>query len=124
MTAKKPIREYDRFIVRLPDGLRERLSQRAVASGHSMNAEVVATLAASLDSQENSRVGVLAWEAKRLKEEICEYQAKIDHKSKQLKIITDFIAGVFKDEIGTADPVDYALKKMVDIDLGLYQSPD
>jgi plasmid stability protein len=42
-------RESDRFIVRLPDGMRDRLSASARESGRSMNAEVVARLQASYE---------------------------------------------------------------------------
>ena len=37
-------RESDKFIVRLPDGMRERIKAAAEANNRSMNAEIVATL--------------------------------------------------------------------------------
>lgn len=37
-------RESDKFIVRLPDGMRDRIKVAADANGRSMNAEIVATL--------------------------------------------------------------------------------
>lgn len=37
-------RESDKFMLRLPDGMRERIKAAADASGRSMNAEIVATL--------------------------------------------------------------------------------
>lgn len=42
-------RESDRFIVRLPEGMRDQLSASAKESGRSMNAEVVARLQASYE---------------------------------------------------------------------------
>lgn len=39
-----PSEKQDRFIVRLPDGLRDRIRAAAEANNRSMNAEVVATL--------------------------------------------------------------------------------
>lgn len=42
-------RESDRFIVRLPDGMRDQLATSAKESGRSMNAEVVARLQASYE---------------------------------------------------------------------------
>lgn len=38
-------RGSERFIVRLPDGMRHRIRMAAAANGRSMNAEIVATLA-------------------------------------------------------------------------------
>ncbi|WP_370275112.1 Arc family DNA-binding protein [Pararhodobacter marinus] len=37
-------RESDKFMLRLPDGMRERIKSAADANGRSMNAEIVATL--------------------------------------------------------------------------------
>lgn len=44
MTNLPPSRTADRIIIRLPDGMRERLHARAEANGRSMTAEVVAML--------------------------------------------------------------------------------
>ncbi|NKJ03451.1 Arc family DNA-binding protein [Rhizobium sp. SG741] len=40
----RPSRASDQFIVRLPDGLRDRIKSAAEANNRSMNAEIVATL--------------------------------------------------------------------------------
>ncbi|MFC3528637.1 Arc family DNA-binding protein [Paracoccus mangrovi] len=39
-----PSRKQDQFIVRLPDGMRDRIKYAAEANGRSMNAEIVAAL--------------------------------------------------------------------------------
>lgn len=39
-----PSQSQDKFIVRLPDGMRERIKLAADLNGRSMNAEIVATL--------------------------------------------------------------------------------
>ncbi|WP_374292601.1 Arc family DNA-binding protein [Paenirhodobacter enshiensis] len=39
-----PSEKQDRFIVRLPDGMRDRIKSAAEANNRSMNAEIVATL--------------------------------------------------------------------------------
>lgn len=39
-----PSQTQDRFIVRLPDGLRDRIAVAAKANGRSMNSEIVGTL--------------------------------------------------------------------------------
>lgn len=42
MTA--PSRDLNRFLVRMPDGMRDRIAEIAKANGRSMNAEIVRTL--------------------------------------------------------------------------------
>lgn len=39
--AKPPAREGDQYMIRMPPGLRERISQRAAANGRSTSAEIV-----------------------------------------------------------------------------------
>ena len=43
-------RDADKFVVRLPDGMRERIAERAAENGRSMNSEVVRMLHAGMDS--------------------------------------------------------------------------
>jgi len=43
MTERKP-QDQDKFIVRLPDGMRERIKTAAEKNNRSMNAEIVAAL--------------------------------------------------------------------------------
>lgn len=45
-----PSETQDRFIVRLPDGMRERIKAAADANNRSMNSEIVARLQASFDA--------------------------------------------------------------------------
>ena len=44
MVQDSPSRRQDQFIIRLPDGMRERIRQAADQNNRSMNAEIVATL--------------------------------------------------------------------------------
>ncbi|RHZ98836.1 Arc family DNA-binding protein [Cereibacter sphaeroides] len=44
MAQKSDSRELDKVIVRLPDGMRDRIKAAAEANNRSMNAEIVATL--------------------------------------------------------------------------------
>jgi hypothetical protein len=44
MVQKSPSRDMDKVIVRLPDGMRDRIKRTAEANNRSMNAEIVATL--------------------------------------------------------------------------------
>ena len=44
MVQDSPSRKQDQFIIRLPDGMRERIRHAADQNNRSMNAEIVATL--------------------------------------------------------------------------------
>lgn len=52
----------DRFILRLPEGMRERVADEAKSHGRSMNAEFVARLQASFDPAPSSADGATAQE--------------------------------------------------------------
>ena len=45
-------RESDKFMLRLPEGMRDRIAEAAKANGRSMNAEIVARLHASFEAPE------------------------------------------------------------------------
>lgn len=47
MVGRIPSRGSDQFVVRFPDGMRDRIAEAAKAAGRSMNAEIVARLEAS-----------------------------------------------------------------------------
>lgn len=49
MDEDYPSRHLDRIMVRLPDGMRDRLKEAANANNRSMNAEVVARLERTFD---------------------------------------------------------------------------
>lgn len=42
--SDKPVKDYDKFVVRLPEGMREAIADLAKRNGRSMNAEVVQIL--------------------------------------------------------------------------------
>lgn len=48
-----PSRTAEQFVVRFPDGMRDRIKEAADANNRSMNAEIVDRLEASLDPQNN-----------------------------------------------------------------------
>lgn len=49
-------RESEKFALRLPDGMRERIKAEAEANNRSMNAEIVSRLQDSLDGKQTSAV--------------------------------------------------------------------
>ncbi|WP_330998809.1 Arc family DNA-binding protein [Intestinirhabdus alba] len=42
--AEKQVKDYEKFVVRFPDGMRDAISERAKANGRSMNSEIVQIL--------------------------------------------------------------------------------
>lgn len=55
--SEKQVKDYDKFVVRLPEGMRDAIADRAKRNGRSMNAEVVQILQ---DTLTNSLFGELA----------------------------------------------------------------
>jgi hypothetical protein len=44
MSEKFPSQIADKFVIRLPDGLRDKIKEAAAANGRSMNSEIIARL--------------------------------------------------------------------------------
>ncbi|HDR2509892.1 TPA: Arc family DNA-binding protein [Enterobacter roggenkampii] len=42
--SEKPVREYDKFMLRFPDGMRDAIALRAKKNGRSMNSEIIQIL--------------------------------------------------------------------------------
>ena len=51
MAEDRPSRTLDKFVLRLPDGMRDRIQQQAANNGRSMNAEIIDILTQALGSQ-------------------------------------------------------------------------
>lgn len=51
MEKKYPSELKDRFIVRMPEGMRDQIAEQATANHRSMNSEIVARLQASLSAE-------------------------------------------------------------------------
>lgn len=68
---KRPIQPNDKYIVRFPDGMRDRIAEIAKENGRSMNAEIVARLEESLAKEseltQESIAALLQQQEERLK---------------------------------------------------------
>lgn len=42
--TEKQVRDYDKFMLRFPDGMRDAIAERAKANGRSMNSEIIQVL--------------------------------------------------------------------------------
>lgn len=47
--SEKPVREYDKFMLRFPDGMRDVIAERAKRNGRSMNSEIISILENALN---------------------------------------------------------------------------
>lgn len=56
MVQDSPSRHQDQFVLRLPDGMRDRIAREAKSNNRSMNAEIVARLDESLGSRVSDRL--------------------------------------------------------------------
>lgn len=48
--AEKQVKDYEKFVVRFPDGMRDAIAERAKANGRSMNSEIVQILQDAIES--------------------------------------------------------------------------
>lgn len=46
--SEKQVRDYDKFMLRFPDGMRDAIAEKAKLNGRSMNSEIIAALEAWL----------------------------------------------------------------------------
>lgn len=51
--TEKPVRDYDKFMLRFPDGMRDIIAERAKSNGRSMNSEIVQILQDAIDDDKN-----------------------------------------------------------------------
>lgn len=56
--SDKQVKDYDKFNVRFPDGMRDAIADRAKRNGRSMNAEIVQILQDALDAGNKSVLSV------------------------------------------------------------------
>ncbi|MEJ8326023.1 Arc family DNA-binding protein [Kosakonia sacchari] len=49
--SDKQVRDYDKFMLRFPDGMRDAIAERAKANGRSMNSEIVQILEDALENR-------------------------------------------------------------------------
>ncbi|MDH0613423.1 MULTISPECIES: Arc family DNA-binding protein [unclassified Agrobacterium] len=106
--TKKPISQpQDKFIVRLPDGLRERIRASAENQNRSMNADIVARLELSFEGQDLSgKVAYLEGMNDALGRTV---RAFIDHLTQTPEGREAVLKAILTDEFSAAIPPDEGL---------------
>lgn len=56
--SEKQVRDYDKFMLRLPEGMRDAIADRAQSNGRSMNSEIVQIIEDALASNEKGSQGL------------------------------------------------------------------
>ncbi|TQX08396.1 Arc family DNA-binding protein, partial [Clostridioides difficile] len=54
--SDKPVREYDKFMLRFPDGMRDAIAERAKRNGRSMNSEIIQIIEDVLETDKNNEI--------------------------------------------------------------------
>lgn len=49
MAEETPVRDFEKFMLRMPEGMRDRIAREAKANGRSMNAELIARIEKTLE---------------------------------------------------------------------------
>ncbi|EAZ0407581.1 Arc family DNA-binding protein [Salmonella enterica] len=74
--SEKQVRDYDKFMLRFPDGMRDAIAERAKRNGRSMNSEIIKILENTLycgdgdlhDMNENEMLEIIKTQEALLKE--------------------------------------------------------
>lgn len=77
--SEKQVRDYDKFMLRFPDGMRDAIAERARRNGRSMNSEIVQILEDALDRRVVENPAELSESAKKA------LKRHIDHMVELLK---------------------------------------
>ncbi|MDP0922208.1 Arc family DNA-binding protein [Klebsiella pneumoniae] len=85
--SDKPVREYDKFMLRFPDGMRDAIADRAKRNGRSMNSEIIQIIEDVLETDKNNEIVITESdisELSRVKPETMEALVDAIEKNEQL----------------------------------------
>ncbi|WP_350326581.1 Arc family DNA-binding protein [Pectobacterium aroidearum] len=89
--SEKQVRDYDKFMLRFPDGMRDAIAERAKANGRSMNSEIVQILQDAIDSSVDEEIERLKKESEKVNSDFWS-NAQMDkdvHLDERLKHLND-----------------------------------
>lgn len=111
--SSKAAKDRDRLIVRVPDGMKERVERRAQANGRSVNSEIVEMLEYALGRTPQTQLDKLTHEYRVLLLEMDEAKARASAAQDRLWAIQDQISmAVGGKPMGDGDdPVAYLAEK-------------
>lgn len=89
--GRVPSRGSDQFVVRFPEGLRDRIRKAADANGRSMNAEIIARLEKSLQDDDQFIPNELTSEVNSLRDQIDRVSAVQERATKIMEAIAKYL---------------------------------
>lgn len=90
MANQPKVSEFDKMLIRLPPGMRERLTEVAKVAGRSVNAEVVARLEKSLEEDSDQEM---------MRQFIAEHEERLEQLEKTVKRL-DRNIDIVADKVG------------------------
>lgn len=96
MKRDKPVREMDAMLIRMPDGMKETIAQRARSNGRSASAEVVAILKASLGEPNELELRELKDELKAIQRQRHDLEGSIEGVDRRMYALIDRIQDLQK----------------------------
>lgn len=112
MTNRAPSDKADKILIRLPDGMRDKLHTRAAANGRSMTAEVVAMLESALNDKRATDPDALAKEASRILSHLDSAKMQAKNYEERLDAINEELRAIYGDKPDGVDPITYAVRRM------------
>lgn len=110
-SPRKPIREMDSILVRMPDEIKERIAQRALANGRSLAAEALAMLQNALDIPAGADPHDLVKEAEKIMRNLDTFQAQVRHNEERLAAINEELRSIYPGGQGDFEPLTHAMRE-------------
>lgn len=112
MAESKNVRDWDRILLRVPDGFKERLVRRATVNRRPLNTEIMLMLEQVLDRPSHSDLEVLANEGMRLSHELATSRIHQEAMEYRLKAVHEELrARLGPDVYDVEDPAEYVLRR-------------
>lgn len=88
--SEKPVRDYDKFMLRFPDGMRDTIAERAKQNGRSMNSEIISILEDALYSSDEAYDGTDLLEIIKVQDKLLKRYSEAVRRN--TKTIEEFVA--------------------------------
>jgi len=100
----------DTILVRLPDGVKDRVAQRARANGRSMGAEASAILEMAVTNPTARDVEALIAESTTVIKDLVQAETRAAECRNRLEDIKDELRDIFGDDLEDGDPILHAVE--------------
>jgi plasmid stability protein len=108
--GKKPVREWDTILVRVPDGLKDQIAQRARVNGRSAGAEAAAMLEEALQNPDEVGFIKLSAEVIRMRYEVSKAEVSLQAARERLQMLEEQLRASVPLIDENVDLTDYAAR--------------